>query len=128
MLRQNKLGRSGHKILIQASKRTASDCTINIFCSSCDDRHGRQYVPYMFPRIVIDDSRCVNDNSSVVIMTIASDATTWSLTYDHHSDDSIGVIYFRNIFIIQARSFCPTISDEENKFNAKCYELILLWF
>ncbi len=46
----------------------------------------------MIPGSVIDDSRCVNDNSSVVIMTIESDATTWSITYDHHSDDSVGVI------------------------------------
>jgi len=28
--------------------------------------------------------------------------TTWSITYYGHSDDSIGVIYDRNIFIILA--------------------------
>jgi hypothetical protein len=35
----------------------------------------------------------VNDTSRVVRTTIVSDATTWSITYDHHSDDSRGVIY-----------------------------------
>jgi hypothetical protein len=35
-------------------------------------------------------------------MMMVSDATTWSITYDCHSDDSRGVIYNRNIFIIQA--------------------------
>jgi hypothetical protein len=31
----------------------------------------------------------------------ASDAPSCGFTYDHHSDDSRGVIYDRNIFIIQ---------------------------
>ncbi len=39
-------------------------------------------------------SRSINDNSKV----IAGDATTWSVTFDN----SRGVIYDRNIFIIQA--------------------------
>jgi hypothetical protein len=33
-------------------------------------------------------------------MAIISDATTWSVTYDRHSDYSRGVIYYRNIIII----------------------------
>jgi hypothetical protein len=36
-------------------------------------------------------------------MTNISYATTWSITYDHHSDDSRGVIYDRNIFTIHTR-------------------------
>jgi hypothetical protein len=35
-------------------------------------------------------------------MTIVSDATTWSVTCERHSDNSTGVIYVRNIFITQA--------------------------
>jgi hypothetical protein len=34
----------------------------------------------------------------VVRMTIINDATTWSVTYKCHSDDSRGVIYSCNIF------------------------------
>jgi hypothetical protein len=46
-------------------------------------------------------------------MMIVSDATTWSITYDHHYGDSRGVIYFRNIFIIQA-----TDLNDEKKFDS----------
>ncbi len=40
---------------------------------------------------IIDDSRSVIDNSRsiitlLVVMMIVSDATTWSITYDRHSD------------------------------------------
>ncbi len=49
----------------------------------------------MFPRSVIDDSRSINDTSRVVRMTNLS---------GRHSDDSKGVIYKRNIFMIQATS------------------------
>ncbi len=35
-------------------------------------------------------------------MTIVSDATTWSVTSERHSDNPRGVIYDRNIFITQA--------------------------
>ncbi len=45
----------------------------------------------MFSRSTIGDSRSIN----VIRIAILSDATKWSVTYDHHSDD-------RNIFIIQA--------------------------
>jgi hypothetical protein len=34
----------------------------------------------------------------VVRMTIINDATTWSIIYNCHSDDSRGVIYSCNIF------------------------------
>jgi hypothetical protein len=34
-------------------------------------------------------------------MMIVGDATTWSITYDRHSDNSRGVIYDCNNFIIQ---------------------------
>ncbi len=40
------------------------------------------------------------DTSRVIRMTIIGDATTWSITYNCHSDNSIGVIYDGNIFII----------------------------
>ncbi len=60
----------------------------------------------MFSRSVIDDSRTVNDHSRVIRMTILSDPTTWSVTYDHHSYNSRGVIYNRNIFIIQTSESC----------------------
>ncbi len=43
-------------------------------------------------------SKRMNDPSRVTKMTIVGDATTWNVT----SDDSRGVIYDRNIFIIQA--------------------------
>jgi hypothetical protein len=35
-------------------------------------------------------------------MIIVGDATTWSITYNHHSDDSRDIIYNRNIFITLA--------------------------
>ncbi len=35
-------------------------------------------------------------------MMIVSDATTWSVTYDRHSDNPRGVICNSNIFITQA--------------------------
>jgi hypothetical protein len=35
----------------------------------------------------------VNDNSRVVRMSIISDAPSCGVTYDHHSDNSRGVIY-----------------------------------
>jgi hypothetical protein len=47
-------------------------------------------------RSITDDSRSINDTSRVVKMTIVSDAI-W-----HHSNNSIGVIYNRNVSIIQA--------------------------
>ena len=43
-------------------------------------------------------SGSINDTSSVFRMMIVGDATTWSIT----SDNSKGVIYDCNIFIIQA--------------------------
>ncbi len=42
----------------------------------------------------------IKDTSIVVRMTIVSVATTWSITYYCHSDDSRGVIYDRNILIM----------------------------
>jgi hypothetical protein len=45
--------------------------------------------------------RGINDNSIVIRMMIVGDATTWSITYDPHSDDSGIVIYDCNNFIIQ---------------------------
>jgi len=33
----------------------------------------------------------------VIRMMIESDATTWSITYDHLSDNARGVIYAHNI-------------------------------
>jgi hypothetical protein len=54
----------------------------------------------MFSRSVII-SRSTNDTSIVFRMTIVSETTTWSITYDCNSDDSRGVIYDHNVFIIQ---------------------------
>ncbi len=56
-------------------------------------------------RSIIDDSRSVNDTFRIIRVTVVSDATTWSVTYDHHSDNSRGVIYDRNILIIVAILF-----------------------
>ncbi len=47
----------------------------------------------MCSRGIIDDYRSINEPSVIRVM-IVSDTTTWSVTYDCHSDD-------RNIFIIQ---------------------------
>jgi hypothetical protein len=46
-----------------------------------------------------------NDTSTVIRMTIVSDTTTWSITYNHHSDDSRDVIYDCNIFLNQATDY-----------------------
>ncbi len=43
---------------------------------------------------------------------IVSDAPSCGITYDHHSDDSSGIIYDRNMFIVQATS------DSELGFEA----------
>jgi hypothetical protein len=56
----------------------------------------------MFSRSLIDDRGGVNDTSRNVRMMITSDDTTWCVTYDCRSGDSRGVIYDRNIFILQA--------------------------
>jgi len=50
-------------------------------------------------------SRSVNDTSGVVRLMIIGDTTTWSITYDHHSDNYRGVIYDHNTFIIQATGY-----------------------
>jgi hypothetical protein len=42
----------------------------------------------MVSRSVIDNSWSVNDTSRVVRMMIVSDSTIWSITYNHHSDNS----------------------------------------
>ncbi len=47
-------------------------------------------------------SRSLNDTSRVVRIMIIGDITTWSITYNRHSDYFRGVIYYYNIFIIQA--------------------------
>ncbi len=44
-------------------------------------------------------SRSINDTSIVNRMMLVGDATTWSSTYDGHSDDSRGVIFDHNIFV-----------------------------
>jgi hypothetical protein len=41
----------------------------------------------------------VSDTSRIVRMTIVSDATTWSITYDGHSDDSL-VSFLIIIFLL----------------------------
>jgi hypothetical protein len=53
---------------------------------------------------IIDVSRSVNATFRVVRMTIISDATTWSITYNSRSVYSRDVIYDRDIFMIQATS------------------------
>jgi hypothetical protein len=59
---------------------------------------------------VIDESRSINDTSRVIRMAFISDVTDMSITYDRHSDDSRGVIYDHNIFIIQATVLKDTTS------------------
>ncbi len=59
----------------------------------------------MFSRSIIDDSRSVNDTSRIIRIMIVSDATTWSITDDCHSNNSRGVIYNHNIFVIQATGY-----------------------
>ncbi len=53
----------------------------------------------------------------VIRMTIVSDATTWSITYDRHSDNSRGIIYNGKIFIIQTTAFVIKI-----KLAWKCFQ------
>ncbi len=52
-------------------------------------------------------SSSVTDTSGVFRVMMVGDATTWSVTNDHHSDTSRGVIYNRNIFIIRATGLTP---------------------
>jgi hypothetical protein len=48
-------------------------------------------------------SRSLNDTSRVIRMTIIADTTTWSITYNCHSEDSRGVIYDGSIFVIRLK-------------------------
>ncbi len=50
-------------------------------------------------------SRSVNDTVIVVSVRIIGDATTLSVTYDRHSDDSRCVIYDRKIFYNTSHRF-----------------------
>ncbi len=43
--------------------------------------------------------------SRLVKMMIISDPTTWSITYDYHSDNFRGVIYDCNMFRIHATGY-----------------------
>jgi hypothetical protein len=52
---------------------------------------------------------------------ILGDATTWFFTYDHHSDNSRGVIFDRNILIIQATGDAKLIYKSK-----ECYFLLQL--
>ncbi len=54
-------------------------------------------------------SQSLNDTSRVIRMTIVGDITTWSITYDCHSDNSRGVIYNNNIFIVQATYYATLV-------------------
>ncbi len=55
-------------------------------------------------------SRSVNDTVIVVVsVRIIGEATTLSVTYDRHSENSRGVIYDHNIFIIQATDSNPCL-------------------
>jgi hypothetical protein len=47
----------------------------------------------------------------VVQLTTVSDAPSCGITYGHHSDDSRGVIYDRNVFIKQATDFVSSYSS-----------------
>ncbi len=48
-------------------------------------------------------------------LTTVSDAPSCGITNDHHSDNSRGVIYNRNIFIIQLSQ--PLISSQTSNVN-----------
>ncbi len=47
-------------------------------------------------------SESINDNSIVVGILTVGDATTWSVTYNCHFDNSRVIVYNRNLFSIQA--------------------------
>jgi hypothetical protein len=58
-------------------------------------------------------SRSINDTFRVIRMTIVGDATTYSIT----SDDSRGVIYDHNNFIIEAIG--PSFQFKSSEFVQK---------
>ncbi len=64
----------------------------------------------MFSKSIIDDPRSVTNTSRAIRMTVVSDTTTWSITYNRRSDNSRGVIYNRNIFIILVTLQPPAVS------------------
>jgi hypothetical protein len=63
-------------------------------------------------------------------MTIVSDATTWSITYSHHCDDSRDVIDDCNIFINQATDYSAilvvVVTVDEVIFNNNTTSRLLL--
>ncbi len=58
----------------------------------------------------------------VVQLTTVSDAPSCGITYGHHSDDSRGVIYDRNIFIKQTTDFVSSYSS--NGFFLEIFFLV----
>jgi hypothetical protein len=55
------------------------------------------------------------------LLTTISDAPICVVTYNHHSDDYRGVIYDRNIFIVQATGFYVDkyfyVTDDKSKLE-----------
>jgi hypothetical protein len=54
-------------------------------------------------------------------MIIIGDATTWSISYNCHSDDSRGVIYNFSIYIIQATVFVEQYKQERHNHGTKLH-------
>ncbi len=65
-------------------------------------------------------SRIINDTSRVIRVTIVVDATTRSITYYRHSDDSEVIIYDCKIVVINEygwRVFTRTLFYESHHIN-----------
>jgi hypothetical protein len=73
----------------------------------------------MFSRSIIVDSSIIYETSS--------DATTWSSTFNHHSDNFRGVIYNHNSFIKQAtgasiiKKFTAVINSMIKQSKSVCH-------
>ncbi len=71
-------------------------------------------------------SESINDTSGVVGIRIIGDATTWSVTYNRHSDNSRVIVYNRNLFSMQATG--PEIwlwQSHRHQSNIDCLSFVM---
>jgi hypothetical protein len=55
-------------------------------------------------------------------MMMASDATTWSVNYNHHSDDSRGVIYAPRVIIMLLENiYSAGVTNDDHYMTVKLF-------
>ncbi len=78
------------------------NCQLSYSWFQTSQTGGQQYSdtsPFSIPWQYYECSPGAIITPLVIRMAIICDATTWTVTYDHHSDNSKSVIHDRNIFV-----------------------------